>query len=267
MAWFKDTANASMVAPSYRNPPWRWSAGWHRIRGNTDRCAWEVLDRKRFSEVSGSLASLYDSNQRPKPVVVYAFLVLSYAVTVPALFLPDISEVLGGIEPRHYPWQRFTAVFVHGWPGFPALVHLGLNTFLMLECGRPCERLLGSGRFLVLSVAALAASAAIMSLGDGVNGSSLVIWAWGPPLFVALRAAGRGAGDPGAARIRAILVVMYGVVTLAMTLIPYAAGWRGNPLTAFLLGNQYHLVATAVGVVAALTFSRRIHSRIGPSRG
>lgn len=197
----------------------------------------------------------------PRPLATYAILVLSWAVTVASLAYPSLYEVFGGLEPRTHPWQLFTAVFEHGWPGFPGLLHLGLNTFLMLECGVPCERLLGTRRFVALSLAAMLANAGVQMLGEGANGSSLIIWAWGPPLYFALRAARRA--DPavttrsGYRRVQTILVIMYVVVTLAMPLIPYASGWRGNPLWALLLANQFHLVATLVGIVAALWWRPR----------
>ena len=196
--------------------------------------------------------------------VTYTFLGLCFAVTVPTLIDPGLYDVFGGIEPRRYPWQLFTAVLEHGFPGFPGIVHLGLNTVLILAAGPPCERLLGSGRFLLLCLTAAAANAGLQLLGEGVNGSSLVIWSWGPPLAWGLYQAGktRGVGvwevNPG---ITGILIIMYVAVTMAMTFLPYLAGWRGHPLTAFLLGNQYHLAATAVGAAAVPFLAPRIAAR------
>lgn len=207
------------------------------------------------------LAPLYD-RRGATPLFTYGFLALCYAVTLPSLAFPALYDVFGGIAPRTYPWQLFTAVFEHGWPGFPGLVHLALNTFLILECGVPCERLLGPGRFVVLSVGAALANAGMQLVGEGANGSSLVIWAWGPPLALAMIEAHGDdpsvASRPSYGRLRAVLVVMYVVVTLAMPLIPYALGWRGNPLLALVLANQYHLVATFVGIAGALLWRSRI---------
>lgn len=207
------------------------------------------------------LARLYERKQ-PGPWFTYGFLATCWLVTVPSLVFPSLYEVFGGIEPRAYPWQLFTAVFVHGWPGFPGIVHLALNSFLILECGVPCERLLATRRLLLLSAGAAVANAGTQLLGEGANGSSLVIWAWGPPLALAMieaRRRERGVvSGPEYARLRVVLLTMYVVVTLAMPLIPYALGWRGNPLLALLLANQYHLVATVVGVAAALLWRSRI---------
>jgi membrane associated rhomboid family serine protease len=201
-----------------------------------------------------------------KALVTYSFLTLCVLVTVPSLFLPELYNVFGGIHPRQHWWQPFTASFEHGWPGFHGSVHLALNAFLILECGRPCERLLGRGRFLLLGLLALAANAGAVTLTEGVNGSSLVIWAWGPPLFLALAETKRR--EPGVTsshsyrRLRGILVLMYGVIVLAMGIVPYAAGWRGNPLNALFVGNLFHLVATAVGIAFTLATASYIRDEI-----
>ncbi len=212
------------------------------------------------------IEALADRRYNDRPVVTYLFLGLCLAVTLAVLLRPSLHDLLGGIAPRRHAWQPFTAVFMHGWPGVPGPLHLGLNAILILAAGIPTERLLGSGRFLALCLAAAAASAAAVHLTEGVNGSSLVIWSWGPSLYLALRAS--RAADPSAAegptyrRVRGVLVVMYVVVTLGMAGIPYLHGWRGNPVAALALGNRYHLVATAVGVVLGLAWRGHIHRRL-----
>jgi membrane associated rhomboid family serine protease len=213
-----------------------------------------------------ALSALYASSRGGVPRVTYGFLVLCLAVTIPTLVFPDLYDVLGGLEPRRYPWQLFTAVFEHGWPGFHGSIHLALNVFLILECGRPCERLLGWRRFLALGVLSMLCNALAQLLTEGVNGSSLVIWSWGPPLFVALRWARRRdpavAHAPAYTRLRGVLVLMYGVIVVVMAVLPYLGGWRGNPLVALVLGNLYHLVAAAAGsgvaVLAAGSIRRRL---------
>jgi membrane associated rhomboid family serine protease len=211
-----------------------------------------------------TLGFLYD-RQGGSALATRAFLIACYLVTVPSLIYPRLYAIFGGIEPRAHAWQLFTAVFEHGWPGFPGALHLLLNTVLILECGVACERLLGTRRFVALSVAAAIANAGTQLAAEGANGSSLVIWAWGPPLMLAMIEARRldpaVTSRPAYARARAILLIMYVGVTLAMPLIPFLLGWRGNPLVALLLANQYHLVAAIVGGIFALLYRERIRQR------
>jgi membrane associated rhomboid family serine protease len=211
------------------------------------------------------LAALHDGRRAGRAPVTWVFLGACVLLTGATLVEPALAGVVGGIGQREHAWQLVTSVFVHGGPGFPAALHLALDAFLIVACGPPCERLLGSGRFLLLSLAAMGANALAQALTGGVNGSSLVIWAWGPPLAGALRAS-RGARDPAdeasAARLRLVLVLMYAVIVLAMGTLPYLQGWRGDPLTALLRANRFHLVATAVGVVAALGWRGAIRRRL-----
>jgi membrane associated rhomboid family serine protease len=157
-------------------------------------------------------------------------------------------------------------VLEHGGPGFPGALHLALNAFLILECGRPAERLLGHARFLALGSLAILANAVAQVYTGGVNGSSLVIWSWGPVLFLALRWARKA--DPAVTasgayrRIRGILVLMYGIVVFVMGFLPYLSGARLNPLASLVLGNRYHLVATGVGILFALVSAGFLRSRL-----
>jgi membrane associated rhomboid family serine protease len=116
------------------------------------------------------------------------------------------------------------------------MVHLGLNVVLILACGQPCEQLLGSRRFLALGLLSLAANALAVRLTEGVNGASLVIWSWGPPLFLALAWARRRRRDvidtPVYGQLKMLLDVMYAVVTPLMGVVPNLLDGRGTPFRA-----------------------------------
>lgn len=200
------------------------------------------------------------------PVVTRTYLLACAAVELTAFVAPALHARLEGVGPDREPWQYFTAVFVHGWPGVPSLIHFGLNAVLICACGAPCERLLGSARFLLISIASAGGNVLLQSVTEGINGASMVIWSWGPPLCMALVEARRMSADvlrtPAATRITGVLVIMYIAVTLGMTVIPYAGGWSGNLFVATWLGNRYHATATAIGVLFALAFRRTIRHRI-----
>lgn len=189
--------------------------------------------------------------------------------TVPALFLPGLRELFAA-DPWTFPWQPVTAAFSHGFAGLPPLLHLVANSFLFFTVGVWAERLVGTARFAALTAAALAAFVAVQAgLGVRVNGSSVFLYAYGPVAFVAWRAARRRPARRHEVwgQVAVLLAVMYLAITGMMAAFVYLAGFRGNPLIAFLEGNLFHLVATAAGVPFALAWRRRIGARLGRIEG
>lgn len=196
--------------------------------------------------------------------MTWLFAAACVAVSVPAFWDPSLRETFGGVGSPASAWQRIWLPFQHGFPGMPGPVHLAFNLLLLLTVGVEAERLLGSLRFAALSIAAAGTYALAHALPwvDG-HGASGVIWAYGPVLFFGLRHAVRSGqtGAPRAARARGWLWLLWGAVTLFMTVIPYAGGYRGSPLRPLLLGNWFHLVATLTGFPLAYAWRRRIAAR------
>ncbi len=201
----------------------------------------------------------FDAVGNRRPWVTWIFLLMVTGVSVAALLNGDVERLFRGTSPRWHAWQPFTAAFVHGWGGASGWVHLPLNVLLILRAGPYTERLLGSSRFLLLIVLSIVVNALVIASTAGVNGASIVIWAWGPPLAWALHVARRK--EPGAVAgpmyqdLRWLLVFVYGILMVGMAGVPYLFGWRGNPAVAFFRANLFHLVAMAVG--AAFTFAVR----------
>ena len=217
------------------------------------------------------ISDLFDRRRQPAPVVTWGFLAVCLAVSIPTMFRPGLYSFLGGFKPLASPWQRLTLAFQHGFQGLPAPVHLAFNVFLLLYCGVLAERLLGRLRFLLLTLAAMGtyAVAHLCPVVDG-HGSSGVIWAYAPIVLVALRHAWRtdreGAlRDPHFQRGRGVLLIMWGAVTLVMAGLIYGMGYRGNPLYALLLGNIFHITATATGFAFAFLWRHRITARLAGS--
>lgn len=214
------------------------------------------------------LDSLFDFKKTGLPIVTLLFLSGCLIVSVPTLFYPGLYQIFGGYKPINYPWQKLTIAFEHGFYGFPLIVHLIGNGILLWFCGSFCEKLLGTARFFLLTVAAMLGFALTHSLPfiDG-HGSSGVIWAYPPVMFIALRSfssidKSRAESDPGIEKIKMLLVIMWIVISVFMAVIPYFAGWRGNPLTSLLLANTFHISATVVGFVFALVWRRHIVAKL-----
>lgn len=147
-------------------------------------------------------------------------------------------------------------VFQHGASGVPPaiLLHLALNTALLLTCGAMAERLLGSGRFLMLTLAAWCTFIAAQSIsGIWINGSSGIIWAYSPFLFVSiLRSNTDTKWRQSARRARGLLVIMWVIVPVAMGFVPLLFNRNHSLAHTFFYGNLFHFVSGFTGAAAYL---------------
>ncbi len=157
-----------------------------------------------------------------------------------------------------------TSPFVHGFSTVSLVPHLAGNLVLLWYAGSRVETGLGTARFALLTLGALAAYAAIQTVGAlEVNGASVFVWAYAPGLAILHRSGlrtdcGPTSGDTAAAPI--VLTVMWVVVPLLMTAVPYSFGWSGSPVRAFLVANTFHISATVVGIGGAWAWREQLSS-------
>lgn len=189
---------------------------------------------------------------RQTPVTL-TFLILCLIITGPGIFSQTYFEWFNSELPHEYFWQTFTMPFQHGAKGQPVaiLIHLMLNISLLLLVGREVERLLGESRFLILSIVAWIAYLGIQSVtGLWINGASGIIWAYSPFLLVIIKKARNNPLRTGLAeRSKVLLVIMWGIITIAMGFVPLIFNPNHDWIDTFIYGNQYHATATMVGFV------------------
>ncbi len=193
------------------------------------------------------------------------WLVLSVCAVLASLAVyiwPWLRHVLTAAPPHRYPWWFVTALFVHvDRTVVPLYLHLVTNVAVILVFGREAERRLGSGRFAVLVVSAVAAqlvaSWVMGSYGDGTSG---IAWALVPPALAGLvvHVRQRGVGVIRSARwwiAVALLLWIWIVVTIA------SAQMQAHST------NVWHLVATAVGAAFVVVWRRRLFALDPPAPG
>lgn len=140
--------------------------------------------------------------------------------------------------------------------------HLVGNLLLLGYAGSRVERSIGPLRFTALTLAALVAYALIQVRWTfDVNGASVFIWAYAPPLAVHDAPAGRWCPKSVPAPTLFVLFVMWVAVPLLMTTVPYSFGWSGSLPGAFLVANTFHLSATTVGLAGAVFCHARLRER------
>ena len=210
-----------------------------------------------------SIDSLLGRGNAPPALVTYALAAGMLVVSVPTFFFPELNLIFGGIGLLRYPWQVFTSAFVHGWPGVPLLPHLVGNLFLLGIVGVAAEKLLGSGRFLLLTAMAfLCYWLARIVTGIDTNGSSIFIWSYAPVVFLAIH---HTAGyelpqGPHCEKCKGAIIIMWGLITAVMGVIMSIRGV--NPWYAVAAGNTFHIAASVAGFAGAWVWRDRIRARL-----
>ena len=198
--------------------------------------------------------------------VVYMLLILCLLVSVPSAFSDNYYRIFSGELPHDFWWQNFSMALQHGVIGMPVaiLVHLFLNLFLLVTCGRIVEQILGSSKFLLLTMIAWGGFIITQWLsGIWVNGASGIIWAYSPfllPIFKWAKEDDRFIKWKGEARF--LLVLMWGITTLLMGLVPILFNNEHGLLYSFFFGNLFHASATLVGFIVFGIFRKKIRKPV-----
>lgn len=184
--------------------------------------------------------------------------------SLPLLLMPSLRNTLGSGASRPVV-GLVTSPFVHGFSTASLVPHLAGNLALLWYAGSLVERGLGTARFAVLTLCALGAYTAIQTFGAlEVNGASVFVWAYAPPLALlhryCLRTSSRASGGDDMTATPIVLVIMWVVVPLLMTAVPYAFGWSGGLVRAFVVANTFHISATVVGIGAAWAWRQQLTS-------
>ncbi|MFT4307422.1 MAG: rhomboid family intramembrane serine protease [Microbacterium sp.] len=178
-----------------------------------------------------------------QPVVTYAIILVTAAVYVLSLLIPDqlVQSWLAFYAPMLYPqwsgafepWRLITGALVHS-----SFWHVGLNMLSLWMIGRILEPLLGRGRFLslyLIGVLGGSVSVALLAPTSVVVGASGAIFG----LFGALIVIARHLG----ANLTGILVVVG--INLAIGFVPgMGISW------------QAHVGGLVAGALAGLIFAR-----------
>jgi len=186
-----------------------------------------------------------------KNKVTIGFMVLCCLVTIPGIFSRQYFELFNSELPHEFWWQKVTMPFQHGASGKPLAIlgHWLLNMIILFNCGKIVENLIGSTRLLILSVVAWFTFYITCQIsGIWINGSSGIIWSYSPVLLVPLKWAKEdNRYNALANRCRGLLVIMWGVVTVAMGFIPFLFNPNHTMLHVFFFGNLFHFVAVMTG--------------------
>ena len=92
---------------------------------------------------------------RLKTYVSYILAACMVIITTLTILIPELKALYGvGDGPAVNIFVRLTIPFQHGFDDMSAMIHLGLNLILMWVLGTYLEKIIGSYRFLVVTLVA-----------------------------------------------------------------------------------------------------------------
>lgn len=134
------------------------------------------------------LLNLYKSRSEFS-IVTLIFAVTCVIVSVPTYFDNSLFNVMASWSQPQFFWQYFSGTFEHGIePAWFLWVHLVLNLSMLLLFGFMIEKVLGSAKMLIISMAALVVNIIAfqlycMNTHQACCGASAVFYAYGPIAF------------------------------------------------------------------------------------
>lgn len=194
------------------------------------------------------------------PYVSFLLLLSCLLVSLPTFFNLKYYSIFGASDSPAYPWQNpITSQLEHGsylseltGEGIPLLVHLLGNVLVILLFGFMAERVLGTFKFIILSVTAGLVSYLLMILLHMYeNGASGIVWAYGPvAFFILIKLFRRN-------RKRLLKDILFYASVLLLILMWIVISIIGGLSTLF-----FHLAATLVGAIFTWIWRRDIHDRV-----
>ena len=201
-------------------------------------------------------------------VVSVILAVLCITVTVVSMLLPDTYQAFAYAYPIQYPWQICSGIFLHGSPELSmggSIGHLLFNLLLVLPFGTMVEKILGSKKFLLMSIALWAVNAVTFYIiamfitpqgetayGAGISG---IAFSYGIIGLYSLFALAKKNFTLMFKQVSFYLLLNI-IVAMIVMVNPYVAG---------VYSMIMHIVAIIWGAIYAIVYRKQISEFFNPS--
>lgn len=208
-------------------------------------------------------------------IVSVAIAVLCIAITLITQLIPSAYTSFAFTYPIKYPWQVITYVFLHGYtkellpPDFPypaihvTIGHLIYNLLLVVPFGILVEKVVGSKRFILLSISAwlvntiftLILFIVITPKGETslAAGASGLVFSFMPVGMFIIFMLGKKYGFKKLFKqISFYLLLQMAIITLIIALSPSVAGVTG------IWSMIIHLLSILVGIIFSILYKKKI---------
>ena len=186
---------------------------------------------------------------------------LCIAVTCISMFFPDTYQAIAYAYPVQYPWQICSGVFLHGSPELPlagSIGHLIFNLLLVIPFGTLIEKILGSKKFSIMSIALWVVNAitfyiiamVITPKGETANGAGVsgIAFSYGIIGIYSLFVLGKMNFKLMFKQVSFYLLLNI-IVGMIVMVNPYVAG---------IYSMIIHIVAIVFGIVYTIVFRKTI---------
>ena len=194
-------------------------------------------------------------------VVSVIIAALCVTVTAVSMFFSETYEALAYAYPIQYPWQICSGIFLHGSPELTmagSIGHLIFNLMLIVPFGIMIEKILGSKRFLIMSVVLWLVNAITFYIiaiivtpkgetayGAGISG---IAFSYGIIGLYALLVLAKKNFKLMFKRVNFYLLMNIVIVMLIMV----------NPYVAGMLSMIIHIIAIIFGIIYAIFYRKTI---------
>lgn len=186
---------------------------------------------------------------------------LCVVATVISMLFPDAYQTLAYAYPVQHPWQICSGIFLHGSPELPMaadLGHLVFNLLLVIPFGIMIEKILGSKRFAMMTLALWVVNAitffiiamVITPAGETAYGAGIsgIAFSYGVMGLYILLALGKKSWKRLFTQVGFYLLIQI-VVAMIVMVNPYVAG---------VASMIMHLVAIVFGLVFTVIYRKKI---------
>ncbi len=205
---------------------------------------------------------------RIKPVISFILASCMVIITVLCILIPQLKSLYGVSDgPAINYMIRLTVPFQHGFDDLSAGIHLGINLVFMWIFGTFLEKVIGSFRYLVITLIAyllyIIFHRVLLLLG---NGFTPIILAYSGVILVVLSEGKyvktRSVFEDYYKTLRGVLMAVWIILPFVMAFVPMYFDSGDNLLMQAFYGNIVHVVAGISGVVMGFIYRGHIRSKL-----
>lgn len=204
------------------------------------------------------IEKLYSNKKYGFPLISSVLFITCTIVTIPTAFQHELYDIFAMQSKPFFFWQAFSGIFEHSiFPGWFIWAHFLGNMTMVIAFGILIERLIGSGKMLILTLLAAVSYAAFFQIrfaGQFTHGSgaSGIVYAYAPVAIYSLWKFIKQANYNY--RKDFLLYLLAFEFLFAWGFVTAVSSWSGT--------NIYHLLATIIGTLFCIGCKKQIDKEI-----